>query len=165
MPAKRKRLPLPCPKCSNGYGTIQIQAERDYDAITLRIAHYDPKLYKNPLSKQSSKIPDGENFNFNLEKENSKTRGKKWCYSLALNKHELTNFPEINHLEHKLRQSNFKGKTVSCAISDLLYEEIHEKGWDNLPKYLFGESIVFAATSFRTARQERRIFRVSVCLP
>jgi len=135
MPAKRKPLPLPCPNCPKSYGTIQLQTDRFSDSVFLRVAHYDPVLYKNPPVKRETIKSDVEGFNFVHKKAKSKARGKKWCFSRQLDKYELRNFPEIEYLEKKLRRPGFNGKTVSCAISQKLYQEIHKNGWNSLPVY------------------------------
>jgi len=47
MPAKRKPLPRPCPKCGKNYGTIQIVIFSDYKQnVICRIGHYDADGYR-----------------------------------------------------------------------------------------------------------------------
>jgi len=135
MPAKRKPLPLPCPNCHKSFGSIQLQSDGFSDTVLLRVAHYDPILYKNPTTIRNSKKSEFGGVNFVQEKAKSKSRGKKWCFSRQLDKYEMRNFPEIKYLEEKLWRPGFKGKTVSCAISHSLYQEIKEKGWNSLPEY------------------------------
>ena len=51
MPPRRHKLPRPCPKCGQKYGTIQLVVfnNRHYSSsnrVIVRIRHYDPEHYK-----------------------------------------------------------------------------------------------------------------------
>jgi len=79
MPAKRKPLPRPCPKCGKNYGTIQIVIFSDYKQnVICRIGHYDADGYRKIKKINKLKKLDPENHDNNFQKD-VRIKQRKWC--------------------------------------------------------------------------------------
>jgi len=147
MPAKRKLLPRPCPKCGSSFGTIQIvylPAVRtkiikkiDEEArkvikksvkisgssrgFVIRIGHYVPEHYEEV--KKSNDNP----FNYASEEDKKKrlrTSQRRWCSFRS------------DHLEDDIGlRYRYDGitKPVTKQISAELWNEVIEEGWKVIP--------------------------------
>ena len=130
MPAKRKRLPHPCPKCGRDNGTVQlVYFEKRYDFV-IRIGHYNSKRY-NATVKESKKI---ENFSNQQKKrrfeKNKKSHQRAWCgfrLSWSYETHRLE-----NKLEKICERENKTTKTIPLPWS--LKQQIKKDGWDIKPE-------------------------------
>ncbi len=150
MPAHRRKLPHPCPKCRSEFGTVQIvlfhlrrkfkKKISRYDAwnrrskyknishkwnggrenVVFRIGHYDSTSYAK------TKKENDEPYNFQTDetkKKKLRTSQRRWCSFRS----------EI------LEQSKFFGLqdtniTKNLPFYDNIRDEVYEYGWEMIEK-------------------------------
>jgi len=141
MPAKRKPLPQPCPKCGKNYGTMQIVIfSNDYkENVTCRIGHYNAEGYKkiklinklNKINWINKKNPD------KIFQKAIRKKQRKWC-SFRMDKEfaklVLPLEDDFEYLENKKYIKSFR-KSITYSSLHFLKELIKEKGWHILPGY------------------------------
>jgi len=134
MPAKRKPLPSPCPKCGSKYGTVQMvffagrkkpkktnrgrirKKEERYsvsDNAVIRIGHYDSQGYSEAQKENISISND------NTEEENDRnlrSSQRRWC---SFRSAELNEYVGLQMID----------KTVSKPISLWLRNRVARVGW------------------------------------
>jgi len=147
MPAKRKKLPQPCPKCGSLYGTVQMvffnqrrkvkkkisrydawnrrpkpthRWNGSYDNAVFRIGHYDSELYKK------TKKENNEFFNFQSEetkKQKLRTSQRRWC-----------SFRSYIFYDLKFGRLNNASQTMNLPFYDEIWAEVYHDGWKMIQK-------------------------------
>ena len=130
MPAKRKPLPFPCPKCNRNNGTIQLVYFSGREEIIIRIGHYTPNRYRTTV-KESNKT-ENKNDKNTIDKFNRKKRTSQraWC------SFRLDWVYDIDRIERKLeKRCGVENKnTITVSIPWSLKEQIKEIGWAIKPE-------------------------------
>ncbi len=138
MPARRKPLPRPCPKCGKSYGTMQIIifVNKYKENVVCRIGHYDAEGYKKINKINKIKKVNLENIDYNFQKD-VRAKQRKWC-SFRINKEYVeTILPldeDFEYLENQRRISPFR-KSITYSYLPNFKELIKKKGWHMLLDY------------------------------
>jgi len=124
MPAKRKLLPKPCPKCGSPYGTVQLVFfPSGKNEFLFRIGHYVPEHYSEVKQENEN------TFNYASEeekKEKLKLSERLWC-SFRSEHLEFDNLFDRN-LDLMLLFSK-ETKPVTKQISGALWDKVFNEGW------------------------------------
>ncbi|MGI0010383.1 MAG: hypothetical protein ACREAE_03180 [Nitrosopumilaceae archaeon] len=128
MPAKRKLLPRPCPKCGLEYGTIELVLTGSYHSpVICRIGHYSKSLYT--YSKIVKKHVDSK---------------KQWIKQRAWCSFRLNDGYSIHHHERhwEIRQfkndyeklmSRYRLKMLRIKPPEWFLREVQKDGWLEIP--------------------------------
>ena len=140
MPAKRKSLPRPCPKCGKSYGTIQIVIFFDYNRnVICRIGHYDADGYRKIKKINKLKRLDPKNHDNNFQKD-VRIKQRKWCsFRIDRKFAEFYILPlddDFEYLENGKHVGRFR-KSITYPKPSFLGAAIKEKGWHMLPDYSY----------------------------
>ena len=138
MAAKSKLLPLPCPKCGELYGTMQIMifANDWKENVICRIGHYNAegykkikKIYKINQITKIDKINDKS-----LEKQRAlRKKQRKWC-SFRIDKEFAEKILPISEDFEYLEKNKFK-KSITYSSPTLLADIIKNQGWNKLENF------------------------------
>jgi len=144
MAAKRKLLPLPCPKCGEDFGTIQIVifANDYHENVICRIGHYDAEGYKKIKNiNKINQINEIRKINDkSLEKlfqKDVRKKQRKWC-SFRIDKNFVETILPIDEDFEYLENREFKKpfrKSITYSTSSFLDDLIREDGWHMLSNY------------------------------
>lgn len=146
MPAKRRKLPHPCPICKSTNGTVQIVFFSHWRKVQNRISRYDawnrrpkPKHRGNGSggsdngvfrighydsnSYQKIKKENNDPYNFQTEetkKQKLRTSQRKWCSFRS----EILNDRKFWGLA-----ASYLGKPKNLPFYDDIRDEVYENGW------------------------------------
>ena len=144
MPAKRKKLPHPCPKCGSSFGTVQIvffhlrrkvepsrsrydawnkhpkpthRWNGSYDNGVFRIGHYDSTSYAK-TKKENKKLDNLQTDE--VKNKKLRTSQKRWCSFRSQILLFDDEFSDYHHLE----------KTITLPFYDYIQSKVLQRGWE-----------------------------------